>query len=151
MNRISIILNITLSIMNLNNLILVILFKKQSFNEIQMLYYLHVQVILIMENNTLVPNRKAKGKLNLNPQRIFRGINKHKDKVFNWIKTLTFLMFQMVILNNIKDVENQCFEMYDECNYEGRCVRLCGRFPEIPDQIKNLIVKSIRVIYFINY
>ena len=30
------------------------------------------------------------------------------------------------------DVDDVCFYAYEECNYQGRAIRLCGRFPFIP-------------------
>ncbi len=32
-------------------------------------------------------------------------------------------------------MDNLCFLAYEECNYGGRCLSICGKFPEIPEPL----------------
>ncbi|CAK65846.1 unnamed protein product (macronuclear) [Paramecium tetraurelia] len=44
-----------------------------------------------------------------------------------------------------QNVDDVCFYAYEECNYQGRAIRLCGRFPTIPPQLSRMTVRSIQI------
>jgi len=48
-------------------------------------------------------------------------------------------------VNNDKNLENLCFAAYDECNFEGHCLKICGKFPEIPEPLRHFIIKSVKI------
>lgn len=33
------------------------------------------------------------------------------------------------------NLEKLCFLAFNECNYKGRCLSICGKFPDIPNPL----------------
>ena len=42
-------------------------------------------------------------------------------------------------------MEHLCFQAYDECNYGGRCLSICGKFPDIPEPLQHFVIKSVKI------
>ena len=54
-------------------------------------------------------------------------------------------IFIYISIETAINMEHLCFQAYDECNYGGRCLSICGKFPDIPEPLQHFVIKSVKI------